>query len=360
MRKCWCALVALLFLTNVTHAQPAPSRAELIRLLGNMPVFPILHVDTLANKVMPGGHRYLIRYLAEDADTVFHTPRDYITAYWFVPTHKPGERLPAILAIHQDGAHNYLGKKEPAGIAGDTDQVYGLELFKRGYLVCCPDRFYHGRRRRIANPDTLADLWNEGMIMAVEHQGGQLLSAGRTTMGKEVYDLERSMDVLCASPDVDTARIGAIGHSAGGNALAYFMFADPRVKVGVSSCGVFELADFFDEHAPIRRYAFTAIPGFQVSARTSDIVGGIAPRPFLMTRGRSEWGSGNGQEQTKSAHHVQMTERLAAEAGKYYNHLQADSLLKTIYFTDGGGRHSFPYAIRQRAYAWLDEWLKPR
>jgi hypothetical protein len=178
-------------------------------------------------------------------------------------------------------------------------------------------------RRRISKPDTLTNLWYEESLQATEHWAGQLMSVGRSTIGKEVYDLERTMDVLYNMSVVDKNKIGAIGHSAGGNALAYFMFADTRVKIGVSSCGVFEMADWFDEKAPSKRYAFTAIPGFLNIARTSDFVGMIAPRPFLMTRGLWEWGQDNPKNKASSIDHVKSTEKLYNEAFSYYKKLES-------------------------------------
>ena len=322
-----------------------------------MPSPPTLHVDTLEQQQLPEGWRYKVRYLSEDSSTIFHTPKDFIEAYLFVPFHEPGKQLPAIVAIHQDGPHDYLGKLEPAGLMGDQEQYYGLELFQRGYIVICPDRFYHSIRRRVARPDTLAD--SEDGTKALEHWAGQLLSTGRTTMGKQVYDLERTVDVLYANPSVDRERIGAIGHSAGGNALAYFMFADTRVKLGVSSCGVFELADWFDEQAPMKRYAFSVIPNFINQARTSDFVGQIAPRPFLVTRGLNEWGNNNEKRRLQSLQHVQSTEKLIAEAQFYYQKKNAKEQLQAIYFSDGKGYHAFPSAVKTRVYDWIDQHLKP-
>jgi dienelactone hydrolase len=351
-------LIVLLCFFFCFIADGQPSRQILVDLLGIMPKPPAVHVDTLQSIRLEKGFRYKIRYLAEESDPRFHTNKDFIEAWLFVPDHPSGKKIPAMIAIHQDGPHNYIGKNEPAGITGDSEQFYGLELYNRGYIVICPDRFYHGPRRRIANPDTLADLWDQGALLASEHWAGQLLVTGRCTMGKEVYDLERTTDVLFAMPEVDRNKIGAIGHSAGGNALAYFMFADQRVKIGVSSCGLFEFADWWDEKAPMKRYAFTAIPGFVNLARSSDFLGRIAPRPFLMTRGLWEWGQGDSTERRESREHVEMTRRLAAEAGKYYHALQADSSLKTIYFDENGGNHAFPPGIREKAYRWIDSYLK--
>jgi dienelactone hydrolase len=350
-------ILTLSLLIFSLSASAQKNKVTLMKVLGNMPKPPKLSIDTLEKTSIDNGWRYKIRYLAEDSNTYFHTPKDYITAYLFIPNHINNTKLPAIIAIHQDGAHNYIGKNEPAGLAGDNDQHYGIELFKRGYVVICPDRFYHGNRRRISNPDTLADLWNEGMLLATEHRGGQLMSVGRTAIGKEVYDLERTMDVLYTMPVVDKNRIGAIGHSAGGNSLAYFMFADTRVKLGVSSCGVFELANWFDEKVPMKRYAFTVIPNFVNIARTSDFIGLIAPRPFLMTRGLWEWGAGNIKEKANSISHVKATEQLYNEALPYYANHKSNKHLKVIYFDEDGGRHAFPPKVKSEVYDWIDSYF---
>jgi len=63
-----------------------------------------------------------------------------------------------------------------------------------------------------------------------------MILTGRTYFGKEVYDLMRAVDVLYSFDFIDKEKIGAIGHSAAGNVLVYFMFVDKRIKVGVSSC----------------------------------------------------------------------------------------------------------------------------
>ncbi len=345
-----------LFISVITFGQK--SRKTLIKLLGDMPHPPSLIVDTIEKVQIDDGWRYKIRYLSEDSNSYFHTSKDYIDAYLFIPHHLAHTKLPAFIAIHQDGAHNYIGKNEPAGLSGDDDQHYGIELFKRGYIVICPDRFYHGNRRRISKPDTLADLWNEEAILSVEHEAGQLMSVGRSAIGKEVYDLERAMDVLYANPLVDRTRVGAIGHSAGGNALTYFMAADLRVKLGVSSCGIFELANWFDEKTPKKRYAFTVIPNFIKVARTSDFIALIAPRPFLMTRGMWEWGSDSDREKKYSLNHVKETKTMYKEALTAYAKKKAGNELKVITFEEGGGRHSFPPKVKLETFKWIDAHFK--
>ncbi|HEV8632989.1 MAG TPA: hypothetical protein VG370_01925, partial [Chloroflexota bacterium] len=48
-----------------------------------------------------------------------------------------------------------------------------------------------------------------------------------------------AVDCLCTQPEVDAARIGAIGHSAGGLLVALAMYVDARIGAGCASCGTF-------------------------------------------------------------------------------------------------------------------------
>ena len=355
-QSCIFIVFLVLFLFSATTLVGQKEK-KLLAVLGAFPAKPALQVDTLEKIKLENGWRYKIKYLAEDSSVIFHTPKDYIYAYLFVPFSAKFNKTPAIVAIHQDGNHNYLGYLETAGLAGDADQHYGLELFNKGYIVICPNRFLHAIRRRISNPDSLNDCIDQADI-AEQHWVGQLQLMARNFVNKEVYDLILSTDVLCANTYVDKKRIGAIGHSAGGYVLAYFMFVDKRISVGVSSCGVFELVDWFAEDAIRKRNMMTVIPGLATVGRTSDFVGLISPRPFLMTRGLLEWGWGDAKQKMDSKRHVEGTQLLEKEAKKYYKAVNAENNLKTIYFDENGGQHAFPPNVKIEAYNWLDSFLK--
>lgn len=357
MKQILVFLTLFLIITFTTGISFGQKQQKFLAVLGTMPKKPVLYIDTLEKTKLDNGWRYKIKYLAEDSNESFHTPKDYIYAYLFVPNSPRDKKLPAIVAVHQDGNHNYLGYLETTGIAGDVDQHYGLELFNRGYIVICPDRFLHAERRRISKPDTLADCFDEADI-AEQHWVGQLLMMGRNFISKEVYDLIISTDVLCTIPNIDKKRIGAIGHSAGGNILPYFMFADKRISVGASSCGVFELVDWYAEDAIRKRNLLPVIPGLATIGRTSDFVGLIAPRPFLMTRGLSEWGADDTRQKQNSKRHVEGTQLIDTEARRYYKSADANNNLKTIYFDENGGGHAFPPKVKEQVYHWLDSYLK--
>jgi dienelactone hydrolase len=328
----------------------------LMVVLGDMPNRPPAVFTTLETVQLDTGTRYKIEYLSEPADSRFHTPIDTVRAYLFVPTHNEGKKLPAVIAIHQDGPQFHIGKSEPAGLAGDKNLYYGLELFQRGYVVLCPDRFYHAERRRVA-PNDMTSIDPERDIQLLNHRVGQLLLSGRSCLGKEVYDLEIATDIISSLDCVDQEKVGAIGHSAGGNVLVYFMFADRRIRAGISSCGLFDLIRFFDERAAKRRLAAFAVPNFANVATSADYLVQIAPRSVLLTRGLWEWGT-EGEDAQFSKEHVQETKDMVAYARSVYALAGASASLDAVYFDEAGGNHDFPPQVRRHCYEWLDEQLK--
>ncbi len=180
-------------------------------LLGKFPDPPKISLHTLEIVELEKGRLLRIRYLSEPADSIFEEPVDYITAYLFVPEHQRQAKLPAIVAIHQDGSNLHLGKLEPVGLAGSQEQHYGLELFNRGYVVICPDRYYHAERRRLVKNDS-SNIDIERDLKLADFRTGQLIMKGRTMGGEMAYDLSRSVDVLESLDFVDRNSIGTIGH----------------------------------------------------------------------------------------------------------------------------------------------------
>ena len=341
--------------TEAAARGPGGVDAGLRKVLGAMPRRPAPSFTVLETATIEGGKRLKVEYLAEPASARLHEPEDRIGAYLFVPDHAPGARLPAILAIHQDGPHTHIGKKETAGLEGDASLFYGLELFRRGYVVLCADRFYHAERRRGAAPDSVDPVRDLDLL---NHRVGQLVLHGRTAMGKEAHDCMLGVDVLASLAYVDPARIGAIGHSAGGYALVFAMFLDPRIRAGVSSCGYFDPVRFFDEKAPKRRLAADALPGLARFGSGAGYLAGVAPRPLLLTRGLWEWGQDPDWRQA-SIDHVEETRRLVADAAPRYRAAGAPEALRALYFDENGGNHDFPPGVRREAYAWLEAQLKP-
>ncbi len=341
--------LCILLTISLPSVGQTTEKSEFLHLLGSFPEPCHLNVRVLESVHLVGGIRSKIEYTVEESDDYLGWPTDVVRAYLFVPDHAPGDKLPTVVAIHQDGPSTHLGKLEPTGLGGDLGLAYGRELFERGYVVIIPDRYYHGERRPLAASDHPGSNQMRDLRLWLK-RAGQMILRGRTHLGKEVYDLKRAVDVLVSHPFVDPSRIGAIGHSAGGNVLVYFMFADERISCGVSSVGFFELLDFFGLEDPSFANAVFALPGLAEIGRSADYLGWIAPRPFLMTRGLAERSSSEA-----SRVHVEETRRIEQHARRRYAKLGASDRLETIYFEGG---HAFPDSVKQQAFSWLDSHLK--
>lgn len=163
---------------------------------------PAFDIDVLDVVVFPTYTRKKITFAVE--------PGDRLSAYLLIPNELT-DKTAGILALHQTYAG---GKEEPAGVSGTLNRHYGQELAERGYVVIAPDYPGFG--------DYKIDVYAMGYESA--------------TM-KGIWNHMRCVDLLQSLPEVDPARIGAIGHSLGGHNTLFVGAFDPRIKVMVTSCG---------------------------------------------------------------------------------------------------------------------------
>jgi len=226
---------------------------------------------------------------------------------------------------------------------------YGLELFNRGYVVICPDKFHHAERRLLSKVRPWYRKKNpERDYLLTDYQVGLLFLQGKTIYSKEAYDVSRAVDVLTSLSFVDEENIGIIVHSGGGNVVPYAMFFDKRIKLGVSSCGVFEITRIFNMNIAQPFPSYMVIPNLMKNnLSTADYLKSIYPRSLLLTRGKNEWGKGKEGS-------IAMIEELKYFK-KAYNSNGDKGDMKTIVFDENGGEHSFPYNIRKGVYIWMGQ-----
>jgi dienelactone hydrolase len=318
---------------------------KLISLLGGFPDKPPLAVRVLEVWEHGTHQRQLIEYTTEGDERV--------QAFLLVPS-QTAEKLPGIVAIHQDGAHRpyEFGKSEPAGVAGDPELAYGLELCLRGYVVICPDRFPFesrslARSRFKEQFDEFRIFTEHGLELTEDLYAGcvanwLLLEEGRALPGKHLFELQRAVDCLCEQHEVDGGRIGAIGHSAGGFLAALLMYVDPRVQVGCASCGTYLYRGALnkDRLRPINGFGGFAVPGLKRWGDMDDVRAGLAPRPFLETTD-----PGSDQE-------------MAELTGKARARYAALGVPERYQYVTYDALHIFRKDMRELSYAWFDRWLK--
>jgi hypothetical protein len=124
-------------------------------------------------------------------------PGPRVPAYLLIPKRVLAGRTnaPGILALHQT---HPLGQKAVVGLANSTNDEYGVELAKRGYVVLAP-------------PYPLLADYHPDLTSLGYHSG---------TM-KAIWDNIRGLDLLESLPFVSTNGFGTIGHSLGGHNSIY-------------------------------------------------------------------------------------------------------------------------------------------
>src|SRR4051794_2019621 len=242
--------------------------ADLRRRLAEVVRFAVApaRLEVLAERPRAGYTERRARFAGREGD---------VPAYLLVPD-GPGP-FGAVVAFHQHNTEWHLGKSELAGLAGDPLQAFGPVLARAGVAVLAPDAVGFEDRRRSGpgtepRPDTDGQQhFNEMSYRLVR---GDLLTA--TVLG----DAAAAVSALGAEPEVDPARLGALGHSYGGNVTLLLAAPDERVRfAGVSGSACTD---------PARIGAGTAIemahvvPGILEVGDVDTFAALVAPRPLLL------------------------------------------------------------------------------
>jgi dienelactone hydrolase len=282
-----------------------------------------LEVREVASERLAGYTRKKITFASE--------PGDRVPAWLLIPEQRSGTEAPAkhpaMLCLHQTVA---IGKDEPVGLGGNVDLRYASELAARGYVCLAPDYPNFGEYKR--------DVYAMGYASASM---------------KAIWNNMRGVDLLSALPEVDSNRIGVIGHSLGGHNSIFTAIFDPRIKAVVSSCG-FNAFPFYYQgniagwshkgYMPRLKERFH-LNLKQVPFDFPELIGALAPRPFF----------------TNSPTHdanfeVEGVRACMRAASPIYALLNAQPGTLTAVHPDAG--HSFPSEVRKTAYEFLDQHLK--
>ena len=250
---------------------------------------------------------------------------DRVPAYLLIPVPR-ARRLPAMLCLHQTTP---MGKAEPAGLGGKADLHYAAELAGRGYVTLAPDYPGFG--------DYHIDPYGMGYASA--------------TM-KGIRNHMRAVDALASMPQVDAARIGAIGHSLGGHNALFVAAFDRRLRTVVTSCGFTSFAKYkggdltgWSHRGYMPRIAthFDKSPA-RMPFDFPGILAALAPRPVFI----------NAPLHDANFEVSGVKDCVSAAAAVYQQVFAAGERLVAVY-PDAG--HEFPVDVRQAAYRFLDRWL---
>lgn len=299
------------------------TRDRLRQLLGTFPARASLDARVEQSATLDGGlTRQRVGFQAE--------PGERVAAYLFLPS---GDgRRPAVLCLHQHAGQFDLGKSEPAGLVGNPQQHYALELARRGYVTLVADYLCFEERADSRLPGQSFERFE--FTRRVSH--------GSSLQAKYSSDSMRALDLLADHPAVDRDRIGCVGHSLGGQQALFLAALDERIRCGVSSCGFASLATIFRD--AINHNFAAYVPGLAAEADLDDVLALVAPRPFFVGVGTRD-----------RIFPIDGVEATIARAGRAY---AAAGVADRLAFHPEPGEHAFSDAMRAAAYAWLDRWLE--
>lgn len=260
------------------------------------------------------------------SDTTSDVPAYLFLPASMLPDRKPAKKFPAVLCLHQT---TKAGKDEPAGVRGNAEMKYALELAERGFVTFVPDYPEMGEHRVTGKP---AHSYLSGSMNAV-------------------WNNVKAVDYLRSLDFVDPERIGVIGHSLGGHNAIFTAFFDQRIKAVVSSCGFTSLRkdDLPSWTGPTYMPRIKTVYGNDIRKLPFDfheLVAGLAPRPFLACAAE--------KDDDFDASGVRDVMKAAAAVYKLYG---AEKNLEAVY---PAAPHSFPAETRKKAYAFLEEKLGGR
>lgn len=260
-------------------------------------------------------------------------PGSKVPAYLLVPKRalNGATKAPAVLALHQ--THS-AGQKVVVGLGDSTNDEYGVELAKRGFVVLAP-------------PYTmLANYWPD--VKSLGYQSGTM---------KSIWDNMRGLDYLSTLPFVKTNGFGAIGHSLGGHNGVFTAVFDERIKVVVSSCGLDSFLDYYGGDPQVwkpergwcqLRYmpALTNYAGrlAEIPFDFHELIGALAPRVCFLS---APLGDTNFKWRS--------VDEIAKAARPIYQLYGVPQNLQMAHPDCG---HLFPAEMREKAYRLLEENLR--
>lgn len=226
---------------------------------------PEARLEVLALRSLSGYTEQRVRYGGRESE---------VPAYLFVPD--GCGPFGAVVVFHQHNSEWHLGKSEVAGHAGNPLQAFGPALARAGVAVLAPDGAGFEDRRR-SGPGT--EPREEDWLQYFNEMAYRLVRADllATTV---LRDAAAAVSALAAHEAVDPARVGALGHSYGGNVTLLLAALDERVRF---ACASGSACTYRHRMATGTGLEFAhVIPGILSVGDLDGLVALIAPRPLLL------------------------------------------------------------------------------
>ena len=288
--------------------------------------------------------RKLILSLSQDARVI---------AYLLVP--KGNGPFPAMLALHDHGAHFSIGKEKVIRPFAESQEriedaekwvkecyggkYIGDELAARGYVVFSADALFWGDRGR-----------SEGVKYdAQQALAANLFQLGLSWAGLILWDDIRSAEFLQSLPGVDPDRIGSIGLSMGCFRMWSLAAATDIIKAGVAICWMGDTPTLTSpgNNQTKGQSAYSMIhANLRNSLDYPDVASIACPKPMLFFNGEKD-----------GLFPVPGVEACYEKLHRVWRDRGVEDRLVTKLWPVP---HEFNREMQAEAFAWLDRQLKPR
>lgn len=201
-----------------------------------------------------------------------------ITAFLLIPA-QTQLHMPAVIVHHQHNGERHLGKSEVCGLVGDPLNAFGPALASDGIVVLAPDSICFEDRRRNNCSGTIPGDGDSDFMQHFFEMEYRLVK-GDSLMRKVLHDAWLGISLLQSLPQVDSKRIGALGHSYGGNTVLFQMATDGRITFGCASGSACTFACKMQNRTGLEMAL--VLPGFCKEFELTDVVRAIAPANLLL------------------------------------------------------------------------------
>jgi cephalosporin-C deacetylase-like acetyl esterase len=303
-------------------------RETLLSLIGGLPNYSGPLNPSITGRIQTAN------YIIEKV--IFQSlPGFYVTANLYRPNQTGNQagtqagRYPGVLL---QAGHTQEGKPEGQRLAAN--------LALKGFVVLAFDPVGQGEReqtydRRVDRP--LAGWSVPEHIQA----GAQSLLIGQSVARYFIWDAKRALDYLASRPEVDPARLGAVGCSGGGALTAFIGALDARLKAVAPACFINSYRLLFAGPDPDSEMS---PPNLLFSGLDMpDYVELSAPTPWLILATEGDYFTPAGAR------------IVYEEARRWFGLYGAEEKLRLFI---GGGPHGTPLETREAIYEWMIRWLK--
>jgi len=276
-----------------------------------------------------------------------------VKAYLLIP--KGEGPFPALVALHDHGAHFSIGKEKVVRPFGESEErtadaidwvtkyysgnFIGDEMAKRGYVVFATDALFWGDRGRY------------GGVLYEDQQalGANMLQLGQAWAGTIVWDDVRSAQFVQSLAQVDPERIGCMGLSMGAHRTWSLAGATDIIKAGAAICWMGDTPTLMSpgNNQTVGYSSMSMVlPGIREILDYPDVASIACPKPMLFFNGTED-----------GLFPVPGVEASYTKMHGVWSSQGVDDRLATKLWPVP---HEFNAAMQAEAFDWLDRWLKRR